>query len=364
VARLGILGMWTMNRGAGVVNQRLYQALTDLGHEVSVFARMGSVYGLPLQQNTGLCDVPRLHLHPRYEVEPNTLRTWAQQAKLDAVLFAEEYDFSLPMTVQRTGMKTIQWVDAYVAASWRPLLKFYDQLWCITHRTENILLDWRRAAQTQYIGWGVPDNMFPAVDAAAPRYDFFHSAGWIGIDARKGTDTLLAAIGLMTDDPPEVVIHCQVPEDEAKKLMGYGAGFPSHVIWEDRDVPPPGIYEVGRVVVQPSKIEGIGLSLPEAMCTGRPIITVNAPPMTEFVTAETGWLVDVDSWRPHVDGSLYQQAIVRPEVLAKAMQEARSASNEMITEKSRLTLDRAHNLFDWELFKGKLAAGLERIGLG
>jgi glycosyltransferase involved in cell wall biosynthesis len=290
--------------------------------------------------------------------------SWASFAKLDAVLFGEQYDFAPALALQRQGVKTIQWVDAYLAQSWRLLLKAYDQLWCITHRAESILLDLGKDRQTMYIGWGVPAAMYSSAFLPdVSRFDFFHSAGWIGLDARKGTDTVLAAVALMADDPPEMVIHCQVPEADAKRLLGYDS-WPAHLVWEDADYPPPGIYDIGRIVVQPSKIEGIGLSLPEAMCAGRPVITVNAPPMTEFIDLSCGWLVDVDDWQPHVDGSVYQQAVIRPEALAKVMSEARAASDAVVAEKSQQAYRHAQTLFAWDEFKQRLATGLERIGLG
>lgn len=357
--RLGLFGVWTQARGAGIVNQRLWQALTELGHEVCVLGRPAEVAGRRLLDTTGAWGVPHLRTTPAYQVNPNMLLSWAQYEKLEAVIMGEEYDFSLPLMLQRHGIRTIQWVDAYLAKPWRLLLKAYSQLWCLTHRAESILLDWGKGEQTQYIGFGVPLPLIRHVQTP-PRYDFMHSAGWIGLDARKGTDTLIAAMALMRDEAPELLLHCQMPEAMAKQVLGIES-WPPHVVYEDADVPLPGLYALGRVVVQPSKIEGIGLSLPEALCAGRPVITTDAPPMTEFVSDAEGWLADVDGWQPHVDGSVYQQAIVRPETLAKRMQEALSLRELTWTTMCRAARGRALSQFDWDAFKARIGEGLERL---
>jgi 1,2-diacylglycerol 3-alpha-glucosyltransferase len=279
------------------------------------------------------------------------------------VVFGEEYQFELPHTLQQCGIRTASWMDAYIAKSWRPLLKFYDALWCLTHRAETILLDWKKGDQTHYIGWGVPQELFASQTQESSRFDFMHSAGWLGLDMRKGTDTLLSALDLMSDDSPEVLLHCQVPEAEAKRALGYEA-WPPHVIYEDRDVPPPGLYHAGRVVVQPSKVEGFGLSIVEALCAGKPIITVNAPPMNEFVRDRWAWLVDPEGWKPHVDGSVYEQAVISPGALAKVMREAQATSDERIADYGERARLWAKHLFNWGVFTTNICEGLNRIGIG
>jgi 1,2-diacylglycerol 3-alpha-glucosyltransferase len=370
MTRLGVVGVWTNARGAGIVNQRLYQALVELGHDVFVFGRPALVSARVLLDQPGPCAPDHFRGHPRYEMDPNTVRSWAQFHQLEIVLFGEEHQFELPMVLQRAGIRTMQWIDAYLASAWRPLLKFYDQLWCITHRAEQVLREWGKQAQTAYIGWGVPPELWPDLETLGPpHYDLMHSAGWLGLDARKGTDTLLAALSMlqmrddqpMADAPLQLLLHSQMREADMKEVLGYRDGFPPHVIYVEDDVPPPGLYHLGRVVVQPSKVEGIGLSIPEAMCVGRPVITVDTPPMSEFVTPETGWLLPIAGWKPHIDGSLYAQAVIDPAALAICLREACLASAETIRHKSASTYLRARMLFHWGSFKQRLGLALEAI---
>ena len=137
--------------------------------------------------------------------------------------------------------------------------------------------------------------------------------------------------------------------------------MPADVEWRHETVPPPGLYHLGRVAVQPSKLEGLGLTLVEAMAAGAPLITTDAPPMNEFVMPETGWLVPVKEWRAREDPIIFQEAHGAPEDLARAMVEALSTPPEVLAAKREVTAARVREIFDWKVFKASLAEGLGKI---
>ena len=47
-----------------------------------------------------------------------------------------------------------------------------------------------------------------------------------------------------------------------------------------------GLYSIGDVYIYPTKKEGIGLTITEAMCTGMPVVTSNYPTMNEWLEDE------------------------------------------------------------------------------
>jgi len=53
------------------------------------------------------------------------------------------------------------------------------------------------------------------------------------------------------------------------------------------------LYSLSDVVVVPSLSEGFGIPIIEAFSAGKPVITLDAPPMNEINTEETGYLVKV-----------------------------------------------------------------------
>ena len=368
MARIGFVTT-AFARGIPYVTQTLRRAIIDLGHTAYMFVRAGMIYGQSMRESAGEWDWPNRTDYPDHAIPPLALVQWASFHRLDGVVFVEEPQAELPMTLQKAGIKTMQQIDNYLSLQQRPYLRFNDLLLCVTHRAHAILQEWDKGEQTQYIGWGVPDDHFVEASTLteARRFDFVSSQGWIGIDARKGLDTLLAALACQPVDgnPPEVLIHCQLPQEQALHVIGWDRPLPPHVIWESGDYPPPrGVYGLGRVVVQPSKMEGLGLSLIEALTNGRPVITINAAPMHEWVDANSGWLIEPDGWRPHPDGSCYQQAVIRPETLWKTMQEAQASTDDVIHQKAQQALTRAQTIFHWQAFTQRLAAGLERIGIG
>lgn len=92
----------------------------------------------------------------------------------------------------------------------------------------------------------------------------------------------------------ELIIHTQVGLDKA--FLGWRNGCSaiqsirsvanrcSLVILENT-VPAPGLYYMGDVYVYPSRLEGISLTVVEAISSGMPVIVPNDGPMNEFLPA-------------------------------------------------------------------------------
>lgn len=77
---------------------------------------------------------------------------------------------------------------------------------------------------------------------------------------------------------PKLTVRAQVePEFPRERII------PSTVNFDVRSVPEPAdLFTDFDVAVQPSKYEGIGITLLEAQAAGLPVITTNAPPMSEI----------------------------------------------------------------------------------
>ena len=87
-------------------------------------------------------------------------------------------------------------------------------------------------------------------------------------------------------------------------------------------MPAPGLYHLGRILVFPSKLEGLGLPLLEGLAAGMPAIVADAPPMNEFVRPGTnGVVVRVALRRVRQDGIAFPEAILDVRELALQMAE-------------------------------------------
>ena len=118
---------------------------------------------------------------------------------------------------------------------------------------------------------------------------------------RKAPDALLAAWGLAfrADDKVSLVIktfpnpHNTVAAD-LKKLRAADPGFP-HVELIERDISQAelvGLYQACDAFVAPSRGEGFGMPMAEAMQFGLPVITTAWGGQTDFCTDATAWRVD------------------------------------------------------------------------
>jgi glycosyltransferase involved in cell wall biosynthesis len=175
---------------------------------------------------------------------------------------------------------------------------------------------------------------------------FFHSAG--RNPRRKGTDLLLDAFACL-EHPARLVIHAQ---------QGLPAGMPEHVRRIDElrqaarlelhvgDVPEPGLYHLGDVYVYPTRLEGIGLTVAEALSCGLPAVVPDCPPMNEFVTEESGRLVAVERYQPRYDGYYWPQCFVDPADLVQQMRwYCENAAR--LAELKRAARARAERALDW-----------------
>lgn len=359
--RIGFVTIW-FERGQAYVTQTLRKALIAAGvpkGDLYVLARTGGVYGMPMLDRDDQWAVPNLITHAEYQLDPELIRRWVEAYKLDVVVFNEEYDWQLPRQVKALGRRAVTYLD-YYGAGWEDKLPVYDRIWCSSRRSYNLMREVPRLQGTEipvYIGWGIDQELFKPGKGSAKAFTFFHNAGWFGINMRKGTTFALTAFKTLRDHwermhgteigpegpngpepgwapiPPTMLMHEQVPlrtvAPEFCRVLGDVDGLTTHT----GTLRAPGMYHRARCLVMPTKLEGLGLPLFEAMACGLPVIATDEPPMNEYIQDHvTGWLVPVEqrTWRK--DGLQFPEcqvdlvALTRimdmvaacPEVLAKA----------------------------------------------
>lgn len=73
------------------------------------------------------------------------------------------------------------------------------------------------------------------------------------------------------------------------------------------------------LLVQPSECEGYGHAIAEALSAGRPVLTIDAPPMNELVDRSRGYLVD---WKECIEANLGERYMTTASAVARAISEA------------------------------------------
>ena len=115
----------------------------------------------------------------------------------------------------------------------------------------------------------------------------------------------------------------------------------------EQTVGAPGLYHLTDVYVYPSRLDGIGLTTAEALACGLPVITSNNAPMNEFISEESGKLVNIARFYPKGDGYYWPQCVVDVEHLKACMQEFVDDSHKLVHYKTKARQS-ALKKWNWE----------------
>ncbi|MBI5425898.1 MAG: glycosyltransferase [Opitutae bacterium] len=198
-------------------------------------------------------------------------------AGLQGILFFERpaWHPQLLATARRLGVKTVcvpmwEWFHGR-AAEWRDC----DLFACPGEfSAQNIrAYGWKNVA---VVPWAFDLTRFPARSVRGPARRFVHNAGLVDRDDRKGTRDTVAAFTRTRLPEARLVVRLQtaaeLPPADARVTVQVGN-------LDD----PAALYAEADCAIQPSKMEGIGFMVLEAVASGLPVITLDYPPMSEFV---------------------------------------------------------------------------------
>ena len=161
------------------------------------------------------------------------------------------------------------------------------------------------------------NNYFAPVNEG--KITFFHSAGMNPI--RKGTDSVIRAFQRLNGNS-KLIIHSQVNlkewlPDLSNDITSLEQSGKLECI--RKTITAPGLYHLGDVYVYPSKLDGIGLTIIEALACGLPVITSNYAPMNEFVNNESGKLIEISYLYARSDGYFWPQCKIDENSLISCM---------------------------------------------
>lgn len=315
--KIGFVSTW-FERGAAYVTKNYINALKE-DNEIFLYARGGEKFekGNP---NWDKDYVTWGYKLTGTKISFRHFSKWIIENNIEIIFFNEQNDFEILYYVKENfpNIKIGSYIDYYKEDMVEDF-DVFDFLICNTKRHYSVF---EKHPQAYYIPWGVdldlykPQIVSPSSNVQRDKVTFFHS---VGMSLRKGTSTLIETfISEKIYEKSNLVVHSQL---NFYKTFGYTEKELTKYNIEliEGTITAPGLYYLGDVYVYPTTLDGLGLTLYEAIACGMPVITTDNAPMNEVINDEIGRLVEVDKLYSRSNGYYWPLAIVNQNSLAESM---------------------------------------------
>ncbi|MFA9273522.1 MAG: glycosyltransferase family 4 protein [Candidatus Aquirickettsiella gammari] len=355
-ARWQIEGPFDSNYSLAIVNRELALALDKRGVSVALRSHEGAGDFMPsrdfLDKNA---DCERLFAG---------VETGKADAILDVALRFCYPPYVDDMVAKTRVVHSYGWEETgfpleYVAAFNRRL----DLITVLSTTVEKILRDSGVRVPIAVTGAGV-DHLLSVSALPPPKKlsDAWKSFRFLHISScfpRKGIDVLLAAYSASfsaADDVSLVIKTSPNPHHDIEKelavLRQTRADFP-HVLVEQDDISQGeliGLYQACHAFVAPSRGEGLGLPMAEAMLFDLPVITTAWGGQTDFCNDTTAWCCDYRYAKAQTHLGLTHSLWAEPDQghLTKLMREIYQLPVEEKNRKTRVARERILREFTWD----------------
>jgi 1,2-diacylglycerol 3-alpha-glucosyltransferase len=286
--------------GQAVVSRYIRSALDELGHETFVLAKPGKGPRANTERVADpVWDQPGVTQASAADIPADEYAAWATDNALDAVLCDQNDQFDEIGALRARGVRTIGrfvW-ESFAPEDAGPARDAYDVIYSYTRAEQERYRE--LGISSPLLTWGCHPELL-AVGEAAERADdevwFYVPGSFMG--KRKPFPEIVEAFTRAKGDHLRLLIRGQV-DRKAGKLEAAADGDPRvRIELEDRPTDEHlRQFANCHVCLSPSRWEGLGLPLYEAVAFGMPSITNDSPPMNEIVLDDVnGVCVDSVRW--------------------------------------------------------------------
>ncbi|SMB98229.1 Glycosyltransferase involved in cell wall bisynthesis [Thermanaeromonas toyohensis ToBE] len=346
-----IEGPFDSSYSLALLNREIARALSQLGHKVVLHSTEGP---------------------GDFEPSPSFLESNPDIASLYTAshnLPPEEADIVSrnlypPRVADMTGrfnlLHLYAWEESGFPLEWAESFNEHLQgITCLSRHVQKILTDAGVHIPMATSGCGV--DHWERITATSPppvlwkRFRFLHVSSCF---PRKGVDVLLEAYGKAFSDKDDVTLIIKTfpnPHNNVRQLLAKFRAthedYPDVVLIED-DLDAgtlKALYESCHVLVAPSRAEGFGLPLAEAMLSGLAVITTAWGGQLDFCTEETAWLIDYTFKYAQTHFGLFDSVWAEPDVdhLARTMRQVYEMPPSERSKRSARGRELLLNSFRW-----------------
>ncbi|GGA98273.1 glycosyltransferase [Macrococcus hajekii] len=310
--KIGFVTTW-MERGAAYVTKAYIDLLKD-NHEIFVYARGGGNHAKG-DENWDKDFVTWAPDQYSTNIRFSHFSNWIKENGIDTIFFNEQQEIEPVLYLKKKfpEIKIGSYIDYYKENTVKEF-NIYDFLICNTKRHYSVFKD---HPQCYYVPWGTDIDIFKPMNKQYDELVFFHSAG---MSKRKGTTYLIEAfIDGRIYKNSKLIIHTQ---KDFEKTFSYNPSELQQYNIEivEKTVGAPGLYHLGNVYVYPTKLDGLGLTMYEALACGMPVITTDNAPMNEVIDERVGRLVKVKEFTCRADAYYWPLSIVEQDSLISQLQ--------------------------------------------
>ncbi|WP_167484146.1 glycosyltransferase [Mesorhizobium tamadayense] len=344
-------GPFDSSYSLALLNRETARALSELGHDVALFSTEGPG------------DFPP---NPHYLGQNPDLNTmWIRSQELgqrdvdvtSRILYPPRVeDMVSPINM----LHHYAWEESGFPLEWvEEFNKHLQAITCLSPHVEKILIDHGVTVPLSVSGCGIDhwDRVVadPTFQLSPAHFKFLHVSSCF---PRKGADLLLEAYGRAFSSRDNVVLIIKTfpnPHNEIDRWLREAVGdrtdFPNvQIIIEDFDNSRlKALYEACDVLVAPSRAEGFGLPMAEAMMSGLPVITTAWGGQLDFCKPEIAWLVDYQFERTQTHFGLSDSVWATADIshLADTMRGVFKFPKEELTQRAALGRKKLLREFRW-----------------
>jgi glycosyltransferase involved in cell wall biosynthesis len=316
--RIGIISSWARQ---GVPYQsRFLSKCLSAKHEVYIFAYKNFIKD---EANWGYKKLVYTKV-----IKPWKVISWIKKEKIKVVFFPDRLeDRSVLEWCKRNKVATIMQIN-YETIKKQEFSRYnaYTILHCPVKCTQDLLKRFGFLT-TRFIRWGIDNSIFYAKKRKISLpIRFFHNAGHGGIEWRKNTLAVVEAFDAASKKNNDItlLISSQKPLKEYPDVVQQIIKKNKRISMIDRELKMQELIKLYRschISLLPSKWEGIGIPFLESLAMGLPVITVDAPPMNEWIkNGSNGFCAKVARWEERKDRQLLVKgAIVDTADLSRLM---------------------------------------------